>query len=274
MGYGDDIMASGLARGLATRGKRAAFGDRKKIIWGPWSEEIFRRNPNIARPGEEQCNDLEWIPHYKGHRMYNKLGNGHWVWDFSFKPVPGEIFFTQEELKAAERVGSNFILIEPNVPWQKSVAVNKDWGLANYYEVAGKLKEDFDVVQFAHGRDHMAGIRVVRTHGFRDALAILARASLAIVPEGGLHHGAAAVGTRAVVLFGGFIPPQVTGYDTHINLTGGEPQFCGSLYRCAHCRAAMDRISVEEVYKASIHMMSHPHSVPNDRTKSENSYSA
>jgi hypothetical protein len=64
-----------------------------------------------------------------------------------------------------------------------------------------------------------------------------------------MHHGAAAVGTPAVVIFGGFIPPAVVGYDMHVNLTGGA-EACGSLNKCLHCRAAMEKISVEEVYQA------------------------
>ena len=62
MGYGDDIIATGLAKGLAAQGKLAAFGDRRKIVWGPWSEEMFRHNPNIARPEHTGKPNLQWIP--------------------------------------------------------------------------------------------------------------------------------------------------------------------------------------------------------------------
>jgi hypothetical protein len=61
-----------------------------------------------------------------------------------------------------------------------------------------------------------------------------------------MHHGAAAMGVPGVVLFGGFIPPQVTGYLMHANLTGGA-EACGSLNPCPHCAAAMQAISVDEV---------------------------
>jgi ADP-heptose:LPS heptosyltransferase len=74
---------------------------------------------------------------------------------------------------------------------------------------------------------------------------------LYIGPEGGLHHGAAAVGIPAVVLFGGFIPPQVTGYKTHVNLTGGADFFCGSLQACKHCAEAMERIKSKHVCDAA-----------------------
>jgi ADP-heptose:LPS heptosyltransferase len=242
-----------MARGAKARGKRIAFGDGKRIIWGPWSEIIFRGNPNIARPGEERASDIDWIAHHKGHRLYNSLSpdRSRWLWNMDFRPTPGEMFFDATELAFAEAYGAGFVLIEPNVPWAKSVAPNKDWGRARYQTIADRLiAEGRRVIQFAHGRDRLSGAAPVSAPDFRHALAVLSRASLYIGPEGGLHHGAAAVGVPAVVLFGGFIPPQVTGYPTHTNLTGGA-RACGSLNRCDHCRAAMDAISVDEVMAAA-----------------------
>jgi ADP-heptose:LPS heptosyltransferase len=226
---------------------RAAFGDGKRIIWGPWCEEVFRNNPRIAKPGE-LCG-LYWIDHYKGHRKYNSLdkAKGRWIWNYNFQVTPGEIYFHNE---VAPDYGRNFVLIEPNVPWHKSVAVNKDWGFDNYQKLADLLLEvGCDVAQTNHGRLRLERVRIIKTPTFRHALAALSAAGLAVVPEGGLHHGAAAVGTSAVVIFGGFIPPEVVGYDMHVNLTGGT-EACGSLNKCDHCRQAMSRISVEEVYEA------------------------
>jgi ADP-heptose:LPS heptosyltransferase len=249
MGFGDDIIGTGIAKTALRRGYRAAFGNGRKIIWGPWSEEIFRHNRNIARPGDEQADDIEWINYYKGNRHYNKLNKAgtRWIWNYEFKAKPGEIFFDVAEKEYGNNAGAFFVVIEPNVPWHKSVAPNKDWGLQRYQQVANRLLlSGHDVVQFSHGRDRLQGVRVVKTPTFRHALAVLNRASLAVVPEGGLHHGAAALGIPAVVIFGGFVPPQVTGYAMHINLNGNA-EACGSLARCTHCREALDRITVDEV---------------------------
>jgi ADP-heptose:LPS heptosyltransferase len=112
------------------------------------------------------------------------------------------------------------------------------------------LRDGYDVIQSRYGRDKLNGVKLVTTPTFRDALAVMSLADVALVPEGGMHHGAAAVGIPAVVLFGGFIPPDVVGYDTHVNLTGGATGFCGSLDKCHHCRDALAAISVEEVYQA------------------------
>lgn len=249
-GYGDELIATGLARGVAARGKRIAFGDGRRIMWGPHSAEIFKNNPNIASPGSERNPDIEWVPYYKGHRVYN-IGKGdHWVWNYQFKPRPGEVFLDAGEIAFAQRVKPGFVVIEPNVPWQKPQAMNKDWGLRNYQAVADRLRMDgHEVVQFAVGRDRLSGVRSLSTPSFRHSLAVLQRAAMVICPEGGLHHAAAAMGTKAVVLFGGFIPPAATGYDMHINLTGGAVA-CGRIAPCKHCRAAMDQISVKDVMTA------------------------
>lgn len=252
MGYGDDIMATGLAKGARSRGKRVAFGDGRRVIWGPWSEEIFQNNPNIARPGSENGRDIEWVAHYKGNRLYNKPAADRWIWNYDFKPVAGELFFNQDEIAFRDQQNAGFVLIEPNVPWQKSCALNKDWGFDKYQAVADSLIAQGErVVQFSRGMKRLNGVDTINTEkSFRYALSALSRAKYAVLPEGGLHHGAAALGVPAVVIFGGFIPPQVTGYDVHINLTG-DAEACGSLNTCTHCQQAMSRISVEEVLRAT-----------------------
>lgn len=193
------------------------------------------------------------MPYYKGNRIYNRHdpANGRWIWNYEFKPVPGDMYFDDREKAFAAGIAPGFILIEPNVPWDKSVAPNKDWGHQNYQHVADRLIADgHRVVQFALGKNRIKGAEVLAAPDYRFALAALSRAALYIGPEGGLHHGAAAVGTKGVVLFGGFVPPQVTGYDLHTNLTGGAVA-CGSISPCPHCKAVMAEITVDHVHTAA-----------------------
>jgi Glycosyltransferase family 9 (heptosyltransferase) len=247
MGVGDDIMATGMARGAKARGERFAFGDGIRIRWGPHSREVFRGNPNVAWPGEERASDIRWCNYYKGHRIYNHQSVGRWIWNYDFKAPPGEFFFDDLEKQfAIRRPGA--VLIEPNVPWHKSVAVNKDWGVARWQLLSDKMRiAGIRVCQTSYGKMRLAGVEFLPTQTFRQAAAALSGFDLAIVPEGGLHHAAAAVGTPAIVIFGGFIPPQVTGYADHVNLTGGADA-CGSWSRCQHCRQALDAITVWEVF--------------------------
>lgn len=256
MGFGDSLMSTGLARGFRDRGKRAAFGDGTKIMWSRQDAHVFALNPNVAHPGEERARDLEWIANYKGRRLYNRQDGNRWVWNMDFRATPGEVVFAPLEIMKAKRHPKGFVLIEPNVPAWKSVAPNKDWGRQRYQDVAMRLRhEGVRVAQLSYGQP-LSGVEILAVGTFRDALAALRRAAVYVGPEGGLHHGAAAVGVPAVVLFGGFIPPSVTGYDDHTNLTGGATDFCGSLNRCEHCRAALDQISPADVVAAALAQIS------------------
>lgn len=205
----------------------------------------------MASPGTEREFAIEWVEHYPGRRAYNRLGNGRWIWNPEFKATPGEFFFSRQELETARGVREGFVLIEPNLP-RKDVAPNKQWPVGRYQAVAHALKDcGYRVAQFANPGVRLEGVDVISAADFRVASAILSRAALYIGPEGGLHHAAAAVGTKAVVLFGGFIPPEVTGYDMHVNLaSGGEA--CGMKSPCKHCRDAMDAIDVCDVLKPAL----------------------
>jgi len=260
MGVGDEIMATGMARGAAARGVKIAFGDGCKLIWGPFCEIAFRNNPNIARRADEL--EVEWIAYYKGHRRYNHFDGTRWIWHYDFRARPGEFYFDERERGyTVKRRGA--VLIEPNLPWHKPVAVNKDWGLARYQALADLFRRNgVPVFQPRHGLRRLDRVEVITTPDFRCAVAALAGFDLVVTPEGGLHHAAAAVGVPAVVLFGGFAPPDVLGYHGHANLTGGTTGACGSLRECAHCRTALARISVEEVYESARQLLDQSAATP------------
>ncbi len=257
MGHGDQLMATGMARGARARGKRIAFGDSRRILWDKHSAEIFKGNPNIAAPGSERDPDLEWVGYYKGNRIYNRQdpSRARWIWNPEFRPVPGEIYLDDREKREGWRHGEGFVVIEPNVVLWKASADNKDWGRPRYQAVVDRLRAAGQrVVQFHHAASvtaPLAGVEALETMSFRDALALLSHAALYVGAEGGLHHGAAAMDVSGVVLFGGFIPPSVTGYPGHANLTGGA-EACGSLNACSHCKAALAAISVDEVVEAAM----------------------
>jgi len=252
MGWGDELVASGLARGARERGERIAFGFGGKIRWTPQAHEIFKNNPNVAPPGSEGAKDLRWIRHCAGARLNTSgimASRGRWRW-LPFRPPPGEIFFSDEELAFGEAHLGGFVVLEARV---KPQYPNKQWPQDRYREVAAQLqKRGLRVVQFAGAARPVDGCGdVIVTPTFRKALALLSRASLYVGAEGGLHHGSAAVGTKAVVIFGGWPDPKSSGYDSHRNLAAPDAG-CGSIAPCAHCRNAMGRITVEEVVNAAM----------------------
>lgn len=259
MGLGDSLIGSGLARGLAAVGKRAAFGDGRRIIWAPQDHEIFRDNPNVAPPGSENDADLKWIFHYRGWRLYGHVVGKHWQFR-DFECPPGEVFLTKEE-KAwvlARVWGDPIAVIEPRVkPVGACQGANKQWPVASYQKLASRLLAATGCrpVQLvpSGARPLLADVDAIETPSFRHALAVLGLAQIYIGPEGGLHHGAAAMGTRAVVIFGGFNTPRSTGYAWHENIAVGEP--CGTIAECSHCKAAMASISVDRVLDGAVRQL-------------------
>lgn len=255
MGIGDQLIATGIAKGTAASGKRMAFGDGRRIYWDMQSAEIFGRNPNIAPPGSEKDKNIVWHPYRKGNRIYNQIARdrSRWIWNETFNPRPGEMFFSDTERANGKRFGKGFILIEPNVNSKKMGVINKDWGFNKYKTVAlTLLSEGYRVAQFAYpGSKQLPGVEQFHCKTFRGALSVLANAALYIGAEGGMHHGAAAVNVGGVVLFGGWIPPGATGYSIHTNIASGE-KACGLLRPCSHCKDAMNRITITTVFDAVI----------------------
>ncbi len=257
-------MGAGMARGAYARKELVAFGDeaQNKIIWDHNSDPIFRGNPNVAFPGAENRGanwvanlTLKWIPFYRNSRLYNKQDsvNERWIWNREFRAIPGELFFSDAERQSSVEAGKDWVIMEPNIP-PKRGAVNKQWPLERYQWVSDQLNRDgHQVAQFQH--PHMiVGLRKVKalpTKTFRCAASLIDRAKLVISAEGGLHHAAAAVGTPAVVLFGAFIPVEVTGYEGHENIAAADTDICGKYVPCEHCTKAMLSISAEQVYEAA-----------------------
>jgi hypothetical protein len=245
-------MNSGLARGAAAKGYRIAFGDGRKIKWHRHASEIFRNNPNVAPPGSEGGPDLRWITSYPGIRPYCTIQT-NCSWRFTpGTQKPGQLFFDPGEEEFADKFAGH-VIIEPNT---KNQAPNKRWRLDRYVSVARMLTaRGHKVAQFDAGGVNRLPVDMIRTGGFRLACAVLARSKLYIGPEGGLHHAAAAVGIPAVVIFGGYISPEVTGYPTHVNIFTGKGLGCGNISECSHCREAMSKISVGQVTNEALKIL-------------------
>jgi ADP-heptose:LPS heptosyltransferase len=242
MGWGDEIITSGLAR-------RAQQADARpvRVVDGrgrPRWSAVWNGNPRLAGPAHAGA--VQTLASAPGRRPYiARETAARWVWREWVCPV-GEIHLDAAERAAGAR-GNGLVVVEPQLKGRASP--NKDWGGTRWAAlVAALVRDGCEVAQLGPpGTPLLPGARLVPTADFRSACAVLAHARLAILPEGGLHHAAAALGTPAIVLFGGFISPRQTGYAHQLNLfTGGEA--CGMRRHCAHCRRAMAAIGVDEVH--------------------------
>lgn len=246
MGWGDELMVTGQARELQQRdpSMRVMVLDRK----GARREhEAWQNNPRIAAASDS--GPFHVLRNGPGHRPYiSQKAHHQWVWR-PFKCPVGEIYLTDAERAFAARFDPG-IIIEPHI--KERASPNKNWGYDNWIKLSKLLFEKgMKLSQMGPaGTKVIDGVQHIETPTMRHACAVLARAQVAILPEGGLHHAAAALGIKAVVIFGGFIAPSVTGYSMHANMYIEDrswPNGCGFRMRCVHCKHSMNRITPERV---------------------------
>jgi hypothetical protein len=237
VGFGDDIMTTARVRAMHER------APARVLVTGldgePRWSEVWENNPKFARDRASAGQILRDGPGARPHLDYRRMTRGR----FFFNEVmlePGEIFLTEAE-KALARCA---IFIEPHV--KVGASPNKDWGYQRFQELV-RARPDLPWVQCDHGLPLLEGIDVVSTGSIREACGVLSGARAAVLPEGGMHHAAAALGVPAVVIFGAYIPPSITGYDLHVNLWRDVPEAAGFNIPHPRAQAALDSITVEEV---------------------------
>jgi ADP-heptose:LPS heptosyltransferase len=214
------------------------LGDGKRYFYEP---EVFKNNPRMAQPGEP----CVWVANYGGCRPYIKgsTPDKRFIFNDNFRPTPGEIFFSEDELK--DLPSDPYIVIEPNVKNRFAHGINKAW-IDEYWDIVAK--ENLPFLQLGTGE--RLRFPHYRTESFRRAMAVLSKARLYVGTDGGLHHAAAALGIPAVVIWTGFSSPKHLGYDSHTNIHDGSSP-CGNYSGvCKHCREKAFNIKPDTVIEA------------------------
>ena len=271
MGFGDDLMGTGLARALREQYPDAlmVFGNPEKYhdpatnkLTVHWSE-VFFNNPLIVHP-EQPTKTLICIPDYPGHRIYidyenseqeNDGGQMKWTkfkWNEEFKAPKGELYFDLNEKSAASEIALRlpwpYFVIEPHVadkPWVNK----KGWAFERWQAVVDALP-DVHFIQCS-GEPVLDKVHHVQTQTFRQACGVVACAGGFVGTDGGLHHAAAALDVPAVVLWGHYSSPEIFGYDAHINIRRSTGIGCGTTWHeCGECQKSMHDIKVDEVVEA------------------------
>ena len=237
-------MATAQVKQLYAKAKRpVAVVDRQRRLC--WSE-VFENNPKISKRLGPM---VPIIINAGGVRPYIAAKNPrNWVWK-RWNIEPGEIYLSHGEKEfAAPHAGA--VLIEPNT---KTPDSNKAWLWERWQELVDRGGRYIQVGP--EGIRELRGVERVITPTFRHACAILSVSRAFVGTEGGLHHAAAALGRPAVVLFSEFISPEITGYKSHRNLRHAN-DICGSRVPCASCRRSMEAISVDEVERNLMEIVS------------------
>ncbi len=248
MGLGDWIMATAEARGLQKTDPRPVVAVNKR--GHPTWSEVFENNPRFAPKGTPISDDVQVLSSRSGNRPYidyKKSTSSRWAWK-NCPPEPGEIYFSPEEQEKIDTKITSFIYVEPTI--KDKAPPNKQWPFERWQQLVAIKGRDWIQSGPQRSAEHMlGGVYQCVSHTFREALVTLARCHMYVGHEGAMHHAAAALGIPAVVIYGGFVSPAQTGYESQINLcSGGEP--CGRRVECAHCATSMRAITVRDVLDA------------------------
>lgn len=240
MGLGDELMAAGAARrSFLDHGRKVEILDRNgQRRWHPLWEGL----EYIATPGQQGA--FTRMVDGPGCRPYHVAKEAtRWRFNLSHRAQRAEIRFTPSELEFAERYRGR-IIVEPSI--KAKAPPGKQWG--RWDALARLIQDAGQQVSQMGSANLLPGAELIETPTFRHAAAVLSVARAAVLPEGGLHHAAAAVGCRAVVIFGGFTPIEVTGYNMHTNIGASGSEACGMRVPCSHCDWWMASISPSDVF--------------------------
>lgn len=186
-----------------------------------------------------------------GHRLgapwyVKRISRARYVFNMDFRAPRGSIVLSNE-LLAFGRGYPGHIIVEPNIKGTFS-GRNKDWGWPRWQELVDSI--DLPWAQFDYGAPLLDSVLPIKTPSFMHGVAVLSTSNGIVTTDGGLHHAAAALRKRAVVIWGGFSPPSVLGYDDHINLYVDAPDCLGMRESNEACSLAMKQITVGHVVNA------------------------
>lgn len=211
MGLGDEILAAGQVERLSK------IGTGERVIWNPLYDYIDL----ISKEGE-------WFIDYPGHRGYiDHVEDERVYFNYDYRAKSPWI--------KLDPIVTDYVIIEPNIKHGAPPA--KQWN--HYDEIVG---EPYEFLQF---NSDSLGVQSLVTDAIT-AARYIAGCRAYIGTEGLLHHLAAAFNRPAVVIIGAFSPPEVIGYESHINLTVDDPDELGDRRKYG----AMERIKPETVKEA------------------------
>lgn len=253
MGYGDEIMALGRAELVySILGKPVAICGVSK---NPRKHPIWKNHPAVDSNSPLHIIDGSSARPYI--LRWERISGLTTIWNTKYRARAGHIRLTAQEQADALCLTPSmpFAIVEPIV--RRGSSKNKDWGFERWEEVV----KDFPIPVYQFDPDGkskiLPGVNAIDSPSFRVAAGVVKHASLVMTVDGGTHHMAASMNTPAVVIFGGFADPKITGYAYQKNFYVDLPESpCGRYYPCEHCKKAMSMISPEQVKQAALKILS------------------
>lgn len=250
-----DAMGDSLLLSVSLQGLRQKYPKHKIIIESRW-KDLFINNPNVDWTTKYHFSTTKrhLLAKYKivkntTDSIYRQISR-YVSEDKIFYP---EIFLTKDEIdNTQKKFPFPYISICPQGKSTFS-ANRKEWGIEKFQ----KLRNHFPAIKFVQigsETDKLLNQALdARGLKIRESAAIIKNSLFFIGLEGGLMHLTKAVGKRSVIIYGGFILPEISQYEENlniVNLVGCSPCF-NSDKPHSDClnKKCMDKISVELVFE-------------------------
>ncbi len=175
-----------------------------------------------------------------------------------------QLFFTSKEIenfskKLRAKNLNRMVLIEPDSKGEWFGDLRK-WEYESWQDVVYRFKIRYPNTNICQiglsSSDLLDCVTDLRgfTRSFREACLLIKSADLFICTDGGLMHGARAVNTRTIVIWGGVNEPKFLGYpdDQIIIHKKVKCAPCGNFGWCDNEKICMREISSNEVFKVIV----------------------
>jgi hypothetical protein len=237
-----------------------------------YERAVARRSDACARRGAARKVHVDMVIHsYAARQLADRFlwkpgGHASEViakgFGITLSDTRGELYFEPAEEAAAVKIRQRFdidgpyLVLEPgtNQDWFGDL---RAWPLARWQALVAAVRtahSSIAIVQVGVPNsprlDDVIDLRGATT--FREAALLIRDSASFIGTEGGLTHAAAAVGARAVILWGGVTLPEFAGYPEHqttiCKYVSCAP--CGHLGWCDRDHQCMNGIAVDYVAAA------------------------
>ena len=241
-GLGDNLLLSVVLPHL-----RRKYSDRPLVVETRWPE-LFKNNPNAdwVTGRHMKTTERHIKPKYHVDRdttvsLYGQLMSKVGAEGEAFP----EVFLADEEIAEIERrFPFRYVTICPKSK-TTFCANRKEWGLENF-QCLRDLMPGTRFLQVGIQSDPLLeNVVDGRYLTARQTAAAIRKSECFVGLEGGLMHLTKAVGRRAVIVYGGFIRPEVSGYPENLNIY--VPVECSP---CFHSDYSHDECKTMECMKA------------------------
>lgn len=213
-GMGDNLLLTALLPELKNK-----YPNRKIIVESDKWTELFENNPFVDWVTDKHFKTTKRHikPKYRITKNTKKSIHQQIAEYINFDhEVYPELYLKDDEIPPLNE--KNHIVFCPSGK-QGFSANRKEWGIVNFQEVINELSTKTLITQVGLESDPLLDKVYDRRHlDIRQTAGLIKKSTLFVGLEGGLMHLAKSVGTRSLIIYGGVIDPNISGYNENINV--------------------------------------------------------